>query len=177
MKNTKTLWRVLSWVTNKEILNIYNDAFKIINRYNPVVFSEGEMKGKKWFFGHQTYDYKDKKFIFKNGFIKIDDHGWIKRSEIFPQNIVNYKKGQSSQIIGSYLWFQKCPKEVIEILNKKNQLMTKEDLPDLLMTQEKAYRSYYVANCAIVGEKDCENELTEMKAQYEKVTCAKLLSE
>ena len=50
-KKYKDVKESIVWVTNKDILEIYNDAFKIMNRYNPPVFSEGEMKGKKWFFG------------------------------------------------------------------------------------------------------------------------------
>lgn len=162
-KKYKDVMESIVWVTNKEKLEVYNDALKQVNLHNPLVFSEGKMKGKKWFFGYQAYDYKDKKFISKKGFIKIDDHGWMKRSELFPQSIVNYKKEQSPQMIGSYLLFQKCPKEFVEIINKASQTKTKEELPELLMMQEKAYRSYYVANCAINGDKGCENEVAEMK--------------
>lgn len=175
-KKFKNQMESLNWVSNKDKITIYPDeSFAKGTEYILSTISAGVDIGKKLLFAEQAFDYKNKKFIYKNQYIKINNYGWIKREDLFPQNVLQ-DVNKILKFLDSYEIQKKCPKEFMAILTNSTKSDKPEMLTEMLMLQEIFYRSHTVSLCALLGESNCYLEIKNIANKYNQKTCSELFA-
>ncbi|NOT80791.1 MAG: hypothetical protein HOP07_17535 [Bacteriovoracaceae bacterium] len=166
------------WLSNKDKIKVYSDeSFTKGTEYTLPTFTSGIDIGKKFFFAEQSFDYKNKEFIYKNQYIKTNNYGWIKREDLFPQNVLQDVKETILKFLDSYEIQKKCPKEFMAILTNSTKSDKSEILTETLMIQDALYRSHTVSLCALLGESNCYLEIKNIANKYHQKTCSELFAQ
>lgn len=177
-KRFKNQMESLYWLSNKDKIKMYSDdSFTIGTEFTLPTFSAGDDKGKKFFFAEQSFDYKNKKFIYKNQYIKTNNYGWIKREDLFPQNILQNVKETTLKFLDSFEIQKKCPKEFMAVFTNSTKSDKSEILTEILMLQDSLYRNHTVSLCALLGESNCYLEIKNIANKYHQKNCSEIFAQ
>lgn len=177
-KRFKNQMESFYWLSNKDKIMTYPDeSFTKGTEYILPTYSAGNDVGKKFFFPEQSFDFKNKKFIYKNQYIKTNNYGWIKREDLFPQNVLQNVKETTLKFLDSYEIQKKCPNEFMAVLSNSTKSDKSEILTEMLMLQDALYRSHTVSLCALLGESNCYLEIKNIANKYYQKTCSELFAQ
>ena len=148
------------WHTDKKTLTIYSDETKNTSTlYNPPMLVGGKSKNRPALFGVQEFDTKNKKFVYSKELIKLSLHGWIKRSDLVPGNILKDKLTHEGAIQTYYL-LVKCQVAIQKLLNTSDK---KKLFDDYSKMKEVLFRNSKVALCALTNQKVCGFQIDKIK--------------
>lgn len=145
------------WFSNKSKIEVFESSDLIPNGEDFITKEDWQTKK---FVGRQEFNISRRKYVQKNNAIYFKSWGWIKRSDLIPQNSLYDIGTLESRIASAYL-LKKCPDQVKEKISEFQ-----------IGDQYKILRDASVALCSKKTRAYCATRLRELKTESRGMKCS-----
>lgn len=162
------------WYSTYENIEIYSD--KYLSNI-PKTISNRKVQGgglfASFFVGVQEFDENKKEYVFGKSAIKIKNLGWIKRSDLFPGNILRPTNSIISEMYSIGI-LSKCPSTLdyfVKISRRRQPNFNGKALSMVLKNKASFTQDSKTSLCAQLGNKFCQKKLKKLDDKIKSMEC------